>query len=233
MLSQTSCLCGWTGVVRQSEGQFTAAHVCGLPYANVSCHARRIGGGFGGKETRPIMFSTPAAVAALAIGRPISLLIERDVDMAISGQRHSFHAKYTAGCSKNGELKFLDIQLYCNAGFSFDVSESVMGRAVLNSDSAYKWLALRTVGHLCKTNQPSHTAFRGFGTPQSIVITETVIEHLATELTRYRSNQHMQPALFSAHQLRTNNLYKEGDELHYGQVSAQQLHIVYMHIFIH
>ena len=122
--------------------------------------------------------------------RPVSINVERDVDMSITGQRHAFFFTYSAGCSKDGMLKYFDAhlykyELYChvllllpilviiallllfsNAGFSLDLSQPIMDRALLHCDNVYKYPAFRAVGTVCRTNLPSHTAFRGFGGPQ-------------------------------------------------------------------
>ena len=127
-----------------------------------------MGGGFGGKETRSVFIACAAAVAARKLNRTVSINIERDVDMSITGQRHAFYVEYRAGCSKTGKLNFLDIKLYSNAGFSLDLSQAVMDRALFHIDNVYKWPFLRARGMLCKTNQPTHTAFRGFGGPQGL-----------------------------------------------------------------
>jgi xanthine dehydrogenase/oxidase len=103
----------------------------------------------------------------------------------------------------------LDLQLFSNAGYSYDLSEPVMGRALTHCDCVYNWPALRVTGTLCRTNQPSHTAFRGFGGPQGVFVTETVMEHLATA------------AHINIDELRTINMYHTGDETHFGTTLEQ------------
>jgi xanthine dehydrogenase/oxidase len=198
-----------------NETQLACAHACNISANHVVCRVKRIGGGFGGKETRSLVFTTPTAVAAHALGIPVRINIDRDVDMQVSGQRHAFHGKYRAGCTLSGKLKFLDVALYSNAGFSFDLSEPVLSRALLHVDNTYKWPALHATGQLCRTNQPSHTAFRGFGGPQGMYVTETVIEHLSSAL-RERN-----VANASSFWLRSNNFYATGDETHFGEVIEQ------------
>ena len=161
--------------------------------------------GFGGKETRSVFIACTAALAAHLLNRPVSINIERDVDMSITGQRHAFLLNYRAGCTREGKLKFLDLHMFSNAGFSLDLSQPVMDRALFHCDNVYKWPALRARGTLCQTNQPSHTAFRGFGGPQGLMATETAIEHLAHALG-------MDPFL-----LRQLNFYSDGDRTHFGQ----------------
>jgi xanthine dehydrogenase/oxidase len=128
------------------------------------------------------------------------------VDMQLTGQRHAFVAKYRAGCSRDGKLKFMDLKLYSNAGFSYDLSEPVMGRACLHCDSVYRWPALHVTGTLCRTNQSSHTAFRGFGGPQGVFACETVIEHLATA------------AKIPVDVVRKLNMYAVDDKTHFNTV---------------
>jgi xanthine dehydrogenase/oxidase len=120
------------------ETQVHCAAVCGLQACKVNCNVRRIGGGFGGKETRSVQFAAPVAVAAHALNRPVRINVERDVDMSISGQRHAFHGKYRAGCDANGAFKFLDVELFNNGGYSLDLSGPVLSRALLHVDGPYK-----------------------------------------------------------------------------------------------
>ena len=188
-----------------TKTQNFVAAVTGLSAAQVACRCKRMGGGFGGKETRSVFIACTAALAAHLLRRPVSILVERDLDMSITGQRHAFFLRYKAGCTPEGNLRFLDAHLFSNAGFSLDLSQAVMDRALFHSDNVYKWSALRVRGTLCRTNQPTHTAFRGFGGPQGMMLTETVIEHLASACG------------LDAAVLRERNLYSEGDKTHYGQ----------------
>jgi len=188
-----------------TKTQNFCAHVVGIPKAKVTARCKRMGGGFGGKETRSVFIAVTAALSAHLLNRAVSINIERDVDMSITGQRHAFLVNYKAGCTKDGMLKFLDIHLYSNAGFSLDLSQAIMDRALFHCDNTYRWPALRAIGTICLTNQPSHTAFRGFGGPQGMVITEYVIEHLSAASGI--------PGL----EFRQKNLYQEGDRVHFGQ----------------
>ena len=188
-----------------TKTQNFCASVCGLPASNVVARTKRLGGGFGGKETRSVFVACTAALAAHLLRRPVSINVERDVDMSITGQRHAFVVDYRAGCTKDGNLCFLDLRLYSNAGFSLDLSQPIMDRALLHCDGVYRWPALRASGTICRTNQPSHTAFRGFGGPQGMMATEFAIEHLARLLR-------MPPE-----ELREKNLYQEGDTTHFCQ----------------
>lgn len=188
-----------------TKTQNFCAYVTGLSAAQVVCRCKRMGGGFGGKETRSVFIACAAALSAHLLRRPVSILIERDLDMSITGQRHAFVVNYKAGCTHDGKLKFLDAHLYSNAGYSLDLSQAVMDRALFHSDNVYQWPAFRVKGTLCRTNQPTHTAFRGFGGPQGMMLTELVMSHLA------------KAAGLPVNQLREMNLYKEGSRTHYGQ----------------
>ena len=188
-----------------TKTQAEVAEVLGLPMGKVAVRCKRMGGGFGGKEERSIFITVCAALAAQTTGRTVSLLIERDVDMCITGQRHAFSFNYRAGCTKDGKLKFMDAKLYSNAGWSLDLSQAVMDRALFHSDNVYQWPNQRVQGFVCKTNQPSHTAFRGFGGPQGMMLTEFVMAHLAKD------------SGIDIDTLRATNFYKNGDFTHFGQ----------------
>lgn len=187
-----------------TKTQNCCALVCGLPASKVVSKCKRMGGGFGGKETRTVFIACTAALAAHLLDRPVSINVERDVDMSITGQRHAFVINYKAGCRKDGSLCYLQAHLFNNAGWSLDLSLPVMDRALFHSDNAYRWPALHAKGSVCRTNQPSHTAFRGFGGPQGMLLSETVLTHLAHALGK------------SPEEMRAKNLYKEGDITHFG-----------------
>lgn len=191
----------------QSKTQMLCASVCGLPAHQVVCRVKRMGGGFGGKETKSVFISVTAALAAYKLGKPVKINIERDLDMATTGQRHAFYYKYKAGCHKRtGKLCFMDAEVYNNAGFSWDLSQPVMDRALFHCDNAYYWPNMRVKGIVCKTNQCSHTAFRGFGGPQGMFLADIVMQHLSEAI--------QMPLLL----FKEINLYKNGDRTHYGQL---------------
>lgn len=140
-----------------------AARVCGLPANRVVCRVKRMGGGFGGKETRNVFASCAAAVAAHLSGRSVHLALHRDVDMSTSGGRHPFYAKYKAAATPAGadgsppKLAALDVQLYSNGGAMLDLSGPVLDRALLHVDNVYAWPSLRARGVVCKTHTPPNT----------------------------------------------------------------------------
>jgi len=182
------------------------AHNLHVPVHKIVCKVKRMGGAFGGKESRSVNYSAAAAVAADHLQRPVRIVLDRNVDMATSGQRHSFLGKYKVGFSKEGKLQALDITLYSNAGWCQDLSIPVMHRGLFHIDNVYYIPNVRAFGRVCKTNQPSHTAFRGFGGPQGLMIAEGVIDHVARHLG------------MAPESLREINLYGEGQKTHFGQV---------------
>ena len=188
-----------------SKTQALIASVLGLPSNKVVCRVKRIGGGFGGKETRNVFIACAVAVPAYNLNRPVRLIVDRNVDMAITGQRHPFKAFYKVGFNSDGRIIVADMQLFNNAGYSMDLSLPVMDRALFHVDNAYNIPNMRACGRLCKTNLSSNTAFRGFGGPQGMIICEDMIDRVARFLGK------------PAHEVRAVNLYREGDFTHYGQ----------------
>jgi len=196
----------YTSTQTPMKTQKFAAHACGIPINKVVCRMKRMGGGFGGKETRTVFISSAAAFAAHRLGRPVRINLDRDVDMWITGTRHPFLGRYRAAADRQGKLKALDLQLYCNAGYSLDLSEPVLGRAIFHSDNVYKIPNVRILGRMCKTNTVSNTAFRGFGGPQGLLVCEAWLDHLATDLN------------MAPEEVRKRNLYAfDGDVTHFHQ----------------
>jgi xanthine dehydrogenase/oxidase len=181
------------------------AHVLGVPQHKVVIRTKRLGGGFGGKETRSGFINAACAIAAFHLHRPCRLVLDRDEDMQMTGQRHPFLARYRAAATPDGRLLAFDITMYNNAGNSLDLSHSIMQRALLTADCVYKIPSYKATGHLCKTNLPTNTAFRGFGGPQGLHITECIMDKLAAALD-------MPPE-----RLKEINMYQEGDITPYGQ----------------
>lgn len=182
------------------------SHVLGLPMSKVVCKTKRIGGGFGGKETRSAFVAAAASVPSYLLNRHVKLTLDRDVDMMITGQRHSFLGKYKVGFTSEGKVMALDLQLYNNAGNSHDLSLAVLERAIFHSDNVYEIPNVKIKGNVCFTNFPSNTAFRGFGAPQGMLITENWIHRIAMELHK------------SPEEIREINFQREGSILHYGQI---------------
>jgi xanthine dehydrogenase/oxidase len=142
-----------------------------------------MGGGFGGKETRSVFVSMAAAVAAKLTNRPVRLTLNRDTDMSITGGRHAFLTKYKASAviEVDGTVKLhaVDLKVYNNGGCKFDLTGPILDRCLFHVDNVYYWPHFHAVGTPCKTSQPPHTAFRGFGGPQGLVVAEHILDHLA------------------------------------------------------
>ncbi|MEX1994845.1 MAG: xanthine dehydrogenase molybdopterin binding subunit [Steroidobacteraceae bacterium] len=165
-----------------SEVQRLVAHCLGLPAKDVVVQCRRMGGGFGGKETQPALLACIAALGAWKTGRPVKLRLDRDADMLITGKRHPFDLDYEVGFDDAGRILGIRLTLASNCGRSADLSEAVNGRAMFHADNCYYLSDVEIVSHRCRTNQPSHTAFRGFGGPQGMMLIESVIDDIARAL---------------------------------------------------
>ena len=195
-----------------TKTQNFAASATNTPASKVVVRVKRMGGGFGGKETRSVFASTAAAVAAKITSRPVRLTLSRETDMKITGTRHAFVSKYvaTAKVTEDGlELLSMDTELYSNGGWAFDLSGPVVDRALFHVDGVYKIPNFRTVGVACKTVQPNHTAYRGFGGPQGMVVAEHIVEHLA-----YVSN-------VPVDKVRRDNMYKVDDHTPFGMILGE------------
>ena len=165
-----------------SEVQHKVAHALGLRSHDVTVVCRRMGGGFGGKESRPALMACVAAILARKTGRAVKLRMDRDDDMQVSGKRHDFVADYEVGYDERGRILALKVMLASRCGFSADLSGPVNDRAVCHVDNCY-WLPhVEIVSHRCKTHTVSNTAFRGFGGPQGMMAIEAVIDRIARDL---------------------------------------------------
>jgi xanthine dehydrogenase large subunit len=167
-----------------TEVQSMVAEVLGIPFNHVTVICKRMGGGFGGKETQAAQPAMMAALLAARTGRPVRFVYNKDDDMRFTGKRHAFKTLYKAGIDASGQLTAVDIQLYSNGGCSSDLSFAVLERGMLHVDNAYYLPNVRIVGRVCKTNLPSNTAFRGFGGPQGVVSIENIIEEVAQAVGR-------------------------------------------------
>ena len=165
-----------------TEIQHLAAAALGVPDAAVTVELRRLGGGFGGKETQAAAYAMAAALLARATGRPVKLRVDRDDDIIGTGKRHDFLYELDVGFDGEGRIAGLDLMLASRCGLSCDLSNAVNDRAVLHCDNAYFLPALKVVSHRCKTNTVSATAFRGFGGPQGMFAIEGAIAAIARRL---------------------------------------------------
>ena len=164
------------------EVQLTVAHALGVAAHRVVVECRRMGGGFGGKETQAALPACAAAILAVRTGRPVKLRYDRDDDFMITGKRHDFLIEYDVGYDASGRILGLDLMLASRCGFSADLSGPVNDRAVMHADNCY-WLPnVRIVSHRCKTHTQSNTAFRGFGGPQGMMAGEYVVDEVARGL---------------------------------------------------
>ncbi len=165
-----------------SEMQHLVAHVLGVASHNVQVECRRMGGGFGGKESQSGLFACCAALAAWKLLCPVKLRPDRDDDMMITGKRHDFHYRYDVGYDASGRIDGVAIDMTSRCGFSADLSGPVMTRAVCHFDNAY-WLPdVAIEGYCGKTNTQSNTAFRGFGGPQGAFAIEYILDNVARTL---------------------------------------------------
>jgi len=167
-----------------SEIQHKVAEALGLPMHGVRVEIRRMGGGFGGKESQGNALAVACAVAARATGRPCKMRYDRDDDMSITGKRHDFRIEYRAGFDGEGHIAGVEFVQYARCGWAQDLSLPVADRAMLHADNAYLLPAARIESHRLKTNTVSNTAYRGFGGPQGMVGIERVLDHIAHELGR-------------------------------------------------
>ena len=172
----------YTSTQNATEVQKLVAEVLGVPMHKIVIDMRRMGGGFGGKETQAAGPACLCAVIAHLTGRPTKMRLPRVEDMQITGKRHPFYVEYDVGFDDNGLLHGIEIELAGNCGYSPDLSGSIVDRAMFHSDNAY-FLGNATInGHRCKTNTASNTAYRGFGGPQGMVAIEEIMDAVARSL---------------------------------------------------
>ncbi|WP_461478055.1 xanthine dehydrogenase molybdopterin binding subunit [Pararhodobacter aggregans] len=165
-----------------TEIQHKVAHALHLPMHSVRVETRRMGGGFGGKESQGNHLAVACALAARLTGKPCKMRYDRDDDMVVTGKRHDFRIDYTVGVDAEGRLLAVDFIHYTRAGWSMDLTLPVADRAMLHSDNAY-WLPnIRIESHRLRTNMCSATAYRGFGGPQGMLGIERVMDHVASVL---------------------------------------------------
>ena len=177
----------------------------GVQANKIVSKVKRLGGGFGGKETRSIQLSGICATAAKKTRRPVRCMLNRDEDIATSGQRHPFLARWKVAVNKDGKLQALDADVFANAGWSQDLSGAVVDRGLSHIDGCYHIPNVHVRGRLAKTNTVSNTAFRGFGGPQGMFISETYMEEIADHLS------------MPVERLREINMYKPHEITHFNQ----------------
>ena len=167
-----------------SEMQHVVATALQLASHQVRIECRRMGGGFGGKESQSAPFACIAALAARRLQRPVKLRLDRDDDFMVTGRRHAFHIDYDVGHDDDGRVLGAELTLLSNAGHSADLSGPVMARALCHVDNAYWLPEVALHGYSCRTNTQSNTAFRGFGGPQGAIAIEVILDSIARRLGR-------------------------------------------------
>lgn len=213
---ETQCSIAWLdesgGVMVESstqhpsETQEIVARALGIARHKVTVECLRMGGAFGGKEVQSNAFASVAALGAWKTKRPVRVRLPRFLDMVLTGKRHPFLALFAAGFDHSGRILALKLCLYSDGGWSLDLSEPVLSRALFHCDNAYFIPDLEATGFVCRTHKTSQTAFRGFGGPQGMLVIEDVLDRVARTLS-------IPPEL-----VRERNFYQEGHSTHYGQV---------------
>lgn len=166
---------------------------------------KRLGGGFGGKETRCVQLSSILALAAQKTRRPVRCMLTREEDMVTSGQRHPFLGRWKIGVNRDGKIQALDIDIFNNGGWSWDLSAAVCERAMSHSDGCYRIPNVHVRGRICRTNTMSNTAFRGFGGPQGLFMAECYMSEVADRLG------------VPVEEFRKINMYEAGETTHFNQ----------------
>jgi len=169
----------YTSSQHPTEVQKLVAEVLGVPFNQVTVDVRRMGGGFGGKESQAAQWACLAALLARQTGRPVKLRLPRGVDMVATGKRHPFVNRWRLGFDDQGVIQAADIEVNGVCGYSPDLSNAIVDRAMFHSDNAYFLGESRVVGHRCKTHTVSNTAFRGFGGPQGMMTIEAALDDIA------------------------------------------------------
>ena len=182
-----------------TETQAVAAEVLGLTMHQVVCECKRMGGGFGGKETQSAIPALMVGLVTQKTGRPSRVVYRKDDDMLITGKRHPYRSTYRVAFDGNGRLRGVELDFVSDGGAFADLSTSIMERTLLHADNAYHLPAVAITGRICKTNLPPNTAFRGFGGPQGVVVIENILQEIAQTLG------------LDALDVRRRNLYVDGD----------------------
>ncbi|WP_424942216.1 xanthine dehydrogenase molybdopterin binding subunit [Aliiroseovarius crassostreae] len=188
-----------------TEIQHKVAHAIGVPMHAVRVETRRMGGGFGGKESQGNALAVACAIAARHTGRACKMRYDRDDDMMITGKRHDFRIAYRVGVDEAGKMLGLEVTQMARCGWAQDLSLPVADRAMLHADNAYHLENVEITSHRLKTHTQSATAYRGFGGPQGVLGVERILDHIA----RARG---LDPIA-----VRQVNFYAEGQTTHYGQ----------------
>ncbi|MDN5843478.1 MAG: xanthine dehydrogenase molybdopterin binding subunit [Alcaligenaceae bacterium] len=172
----------WCSTQHPSEMQAVIAHCLGRHAHQILVECRRMGGGFGGKESQSALFACLSSICAHYLRRPVKLRVDRDDDFMITGKRHGFFYEYDVGFDDEGRILGVKLHMTLDSGFSADLSEAVASRAICHFDNAYYVPDVDLVAMCGKTNKQSNTAFRGFGGPQGALMMEVIIDRISRQL---------------------------------------------------
>ena len=192
-----------------TEVQHLVAHVLGIPQHSVEVITRRMGGGFGGKETDSSQLACICALFAQQTQRPVKVRLSRADDMLMTGKRHDFTVDYEVGFDSSGVIQGVAINFFARCGYSLDLSKAIISRTLFHADNAYYLPNASFRGFLCKTHTASNTAFRGFGGPQGMLAIENIIEEIANHL----SMDALDTRKVNFYQKQTNNITPYGQTI--------------------
>ncbi|PWY69068.1 xanthine dehydrogenase [Aspergillus heteromorphus CBS 117.55] len=203
----------WSSTQNTMETQAFVSQVTSVPANRINARVKRMGGAFGGKESRSVQLAALLAIAAKKTRRPMRAMLNRDEDMMTSGQRHPIQCRWKVGVMNDGTLVALDADCYNNAGFSLDMSGAVMDRCCTHLDNCYHFPNVHVRAWVCRTNTHSNTAFRGFGGPQAMFVAESYMNAVAEGLG------------MDVDELRWRNLYRQGQRTPFLQPIDQDWHV--------
>ena len=204
-IDEAGFVCVHSSTQHPSETQDVVARVLGIARNQVIVECVRMGGAFGGKEVQANPYAAVAALGAWKMQRPVRVRLTRELDMTLTGKRHPYLVRYSAGFNRDGVLQAVRMHLYSDGGWSLDLSEPVLWRSLFHVDNAYRLPNVDVTGRVCRTHKTSQTAFRGFGGPQGMLAIEEILSQAAARLG------------LPAHIIRERNFYREGDSTHYGE----------------
>lgn len=208
-----------------TEVQKLVAEVLGISINKVQVEIRRMGGGFGGKETQAAPLACISAIVANKTGRPVKYRMSRHDDMVMTGKRHPFFNTYDVGFDEQGIMMGSEIMVAGNCGNSPDLSDAIVDRAMFHSDNSYYLNNATVTGHRCKTHTTSNTAYRGFGGPQGVILAELMMDDIARHLgedplTIRKRNLY---GIKHDHILTAEGQVDERNQTHYGQTVEQKV----------
>lgn len=204
---------GGLHVISSTQGptavQRSIAKVLNYPMHKIEVDVKRLGGGFGGKEDQATPWAVMASLVSWYTKSPAKLILNRHDDMRMTGKRHPYLYSYKIGMNKSGKILGWEVDFFQNGGAASDLSPAVISRSLFHAANSYFIPYVRATGYCCRTNLPPNTAFRGFGAPQGVFAIESALRHLS-EKSGIRTED-----------IQRNNLLREGDEFHYGQVAKE------------